>query len=446
MKPLHLSVEVPCDDGWDVVVAGGGPSGCTAATAAARSGARTLLIEGTGCLGGMGTSGMVTCWCPFSDGEKLIYSGLAHEIFDRSKRDVPHVKSGEIHGHVPFDPEHLKTLYDDLVQRHGVTVLFNSMCCGVPAEDGRISAIIVGNKAGLTAYQASVFVDCTGDADVAAAAGAECQYGAVNGEVMPSSYCFTLTNVDSYAFTNGPSLYTGNAGSPIWEIFRSGKYPHIHDAAMCPTLVGPGCVSFNAGHQPNLDGTNVRAVSDALRRGRQTAREYRDALAEFYPGAFGAAHLTATANLLGVRESRRVVGDYVLSMDDFTARRSFADEICRNAYHLDLHGNREDEERTHEDWKARVSNILFYAPGESHGIPYRCLTPRGFDNLLVAGRPVSCERTVHSSIRVMPVCLSTGEAAGTAAALAAQMTEPDVHAVPVVQVRQTLREHGAYLP
>ena len=166
---------------WDVIVVGGGPSGCAAATAAAREGAKTLLIEGTGALGGMGTSGLLNAWCPFTDKEKIIYKGIAEKVFMEARKGVPHVHGNDW---VPINTEYLKVVYDDLVMSQGVSVLFfSSMAAVEMSGKGTVDAVIVANKAGLTAYKAKVFIDCTGDGDLAARAGADFEKGNGNGEV-----------------------------------------------------------------------------------------------------------------------------------------------------------------------------------------------------------------------------------------------------------------------
>jgi hypothetical protein len=175
------------------------------------------------------------------------------------------------------------------------------------------------------------------------------------------------------------------------------------------------------------------------------AEAYRRALAEFHPAAFANAFVASTGAVLGVRETRRVTGDYVLTLDDYLDRRSFSDEICRNSYFIDLHQTKE-EHRVQMDEVKLATRFQHYGKGESHGIPYRCLTPRGLRNVLVAGRSISCERIVQGSVRVMPVCLAMGEAAGLAAALAARSPDHDVHSVSTESLRERLREHGAHLP
>ena len=149
-----IRARIPISTDWDVIVVGGGPSGCAAAAAAARDGARTLLIEGTGALGGMGTSGLLNAWCPFTDGNRIIYKGIAEKVFMESRKGVPHVRYNDW---VPINSEYLKVVYDDLVTQAGVHVLFFTTMAAVEMkQDGVVDAIIVANKAGLTACKAKV--------------------------------------------------------------------------------------------------------------------------------------------------------------------------------------------------------------------------------------------------------------------------------------------------
>ena len=265
---------------------------------------------------------------------------------------------------------------------------------------------------------------------------------AATGDLQPATHCFVLGNVDEYAYLNGPNLHGENPDSPIFGVLASGRYPLIPDSHLCNNLIAPRAVGFNAGHLWKVDNTDAHSLSKALIQGRKMAEQYREALAEARPAAFGASYVASTGTLMGTRESRRIIGDYVLTVEDYVERRSFADEICRNSYFIDVHGTEEMEK--HSD--RATLHIKHYGPGESHGIPYRCLTPRSLRNLLVAGRSVSCERRVLGSVRVMPVCLAMGEAAGLAAALAAKLPGGDVHAVDVQLLRRRLKEEGGYLP
>lgn len=439
---------LPLDDSWDVIVVGGGPSGCTAAAAAARQGARTLVIEGMGALGGMGTSALVPAWCPFSDKQQIIYRGLAERIFHASKKSTPHVPKEQLDW-VPISPEHLKRIYDDIVLEHGAKILFHTTLAAVEMRaDGEVDALIAANKAGLSALRAKVYIDCTGDADLCFMAGAETVKGdGTGGALMPATHCFILTNVDEFAYRHGENLHAANKNSPIYAIRASGRHPLIPDTHLCSNLVGPRTVGFNAGHVYDFDNTDPWSISRGLTQGRRLAQAYRDALAEFAPAAFGNAYLALTGSMMGVRETRRVTGDYVLTFDDYMRRCSFPDDICRNSYYIDVHKKVDEAAKSFERLEeADKKNSFRYGPGESHGIPYRCLTPKGLRNVLMAGRCISTEQIVQGSVRVMPTCLAMGEAAGLAAALASSAAVPDVHAVDTARLRTLLRHHGAYLP
>ncbi|MNC25991.1 FAD dependent oxidoreductase [compost metagenome] len=213
---------------------------------------------------------------------------------------------------------------------------------------------------------------------------------------------------------------------------------------MCNALIAPRTIGFNAGHLEGVDNTDPEAVSLALIKGRIIAEEVRKSLAEYCPDAYGNAFVAVTASLMGIRESRRIVGDYMLKLEDYVERRTFEDEICRNSYFIDVHGSRKKKLSTGED-EEYYTHVMRYGPGDSHGIPYRCLTPKKIRNVLVAGRSISCERMVLGSVRVMPVCLAMGEAAGMAAALAAQHTIADVRLVDIRRLRARLKEEGAYI-
>ncbi len=449
METFSLTARsLPLDASWDVIVVGGGPSGCTAAAAAARQGARTLLVEGSGALGGMGTNALVPAWCPFSDKKQIIYRGLAEKIFHASKASTPHVPKAQLDW-VAISPEDLKLIYDDLVLGHGAQVLFHTTLASVERDaDGAVGTLVVANKSGLSALRAKVYIDCTGDADLCHFAGAESIKGdGEGGALMPATHCFVLTNVDEYAYRHGENLHGSNKNSPIYAILASGRYPLIADAHLCSNLIGPRTVGFNAGHVFDFDNTDPWSISRGLTRGRKLARAFRDALAEFAPAAFGNAYLALTGSMMGVRETRRVTGDYVLTFEDYMRRQSFPDEICRNSYYIDVHRKVEEAARSFEQLKkSDETHSHRYAPGESHGVPYRCLTPKTLRNVLVAGRCVSTDRLVQGSVRVMPTCLAMGEAAGLAAALAAATPGHDTHAVDTAHLRTLLCGYGAYLP
>ena len=445
---IRFSKEVPFNDRYEVIVIGGGPSGCAAAVAAARGGASVLLLEATGALGGMGTSGLIPAWCPFSDGTKVIYRGIALEVFEKAKASMKHVKSEDTDW-VPIDAEALKRVYDEIVGEAGVTVLFHTQAVSVVAEEQRIDYIAVANKAGITAFRGRVYVDCTGDADMAAMAGLPFEYGDERThEVQPATHCFTLTNVDEYHYQHLPFLHMSNPDCAVYDIAKSDRYPLITGAHCCNSLLGPRTIGFNAGHIWNVNSTDPLSVSKALMTGRQLAYQFHQGLKEYLPETYAASHLTATAALMGIRDSRRIIGEYKITLDDYIQRRSFPDEIGRNCYFLDVHYTKEERDRVMKGESNGEEGREAYSAGESHGIPYRSLIPKGIDNLLVAGRSIACDHKVQGSVRVMPVCLVTGQAAGTAAQLACEAKGAsesiEMRNIDIDYLRSRLQKDGAY--
>jgi hypothetical protein len=440
------SKNIPMNDQYDVIIVGGGPSGCAAAIASSREGAKTLLVEASGMLGGAATLNLVNAWTPFSDGEKVIYGGLASRILEATKSHMPHIDS-KMTDWVPIDYEALKVIYDSFVTDAGAKVLFNSMLCSVEMTDvDTVECIVVCNKAGMTAYKAKVYVDCTGDADLCAWAGAEFEKGDNSGELQPATHCFILSNVDEYGYYNGVTMRPENPESPVYKMVADKNYK-IPDTHLCHSFIGPRTMGFNAGHVWNVDNTDPESSSVANMIGRKLAVDFRDALAKYHPKAFANAYLVSTASNIGVRETRRILGDYRFNLEDYLRKASFSDEICRNNYFIDIHNTPEETQKHKKDTVWHSDNRYEpYKKGESHGIPYRCLTPKGLTNVLVAGRSISCDRITQGSVRIMPACLCMGEAAGLAAKLASDLDLIDVHQVDTQLLRRRLIEEGAYLP
>lgn len=445
MSGIRVEKEYPLRYEVDVLVAGGGLTGCCAAVAAAREGASVLLIEGTSALGGMATMGLVPGWCAFHDQQKFIHRGIAEMIRHALYRDktAEPLESPKSLG--PIDAEELKRVLDDLVTTSGAQLLFHTTLAEV-IKDGRggVDAVLIASKDGLSAVRAKVYVDCTGDGDLAAWAGATFDYGDAERDVQPVSHCFTISGVNSEAAWNPRTEGIHRT------IIEDPRYDLIKDGFFGPggTRIGEGTHVYNAGHLWDVDNTNPKSLTGALVNGRRMVKQYLDAFRFYEPAAFEKATLCATAPLLGVRETRRIHGDYTLVAADYWARRRFADEISLNCFFIDIHPswkNRQREFAGEWSWE-KEKNDAKYAPGEFHGIPYRCLTPKGVRNVLVAGRSVSADREVLSAIRVMPPCMTMGEAAGAAAVQALRTTSGDVHAIDINVLRANLIRHGAFLP
>ncbi len=281
-------------------------------------------------------------WCGgrlIADGEKVIARGLAAHVRDACIAGMPNMKKAAAANPivaVAIDPELLKRIYDDMVTGAGAEVLFHTQLATVEAADGNVTTVTVCNKNGLSAYRAKAYVDCTGDGDLAAWAGAEFEKGDVDGDLQPATHCFVISNVDSYTLHTGPSVHFFDPESPIHKAIDSGRYPLIVDLHSCFREIGPNVFGFNTGHVYDVDNTDATSVSKALIHGRKQVAQYHEAFKEFHP-AFAASFLATTGSLLGVRETRRIIGDYKLVLDDYLEKRSFPDEICRNAYNIDVH-------------------------------------------------------------------------------------------------------------
>ena len=434
---------VQLNEEYDVIVCGGGPAGCAAAASAAREGAKTLLLESSGMLGGMATSGMVNAWTTGYDGFRRIYGGLFGKLVEEMYEHTP-VEADLTSVWLPIDYEWLKLMLDEMVTGAGAQVLFHSQICGLEMKDDRnIDVVLVSNKSGITAYRAKVFIDCTGDADLYAWAGKPYAKGDEDGNLQATTMCYSVAGINDEAFAvmNDP-WYTGEGHKNralLYHIMQEGKYD-IQNSHYVPRQLAPHVWTFNAGHVFGVDSTDPKSLSNGIIEGRKLARTFYEAFHEYAPEVYKDARLMQTASTLGVRESRIIEGDYQFTLHDFLARRSFPDEVFRGKYMIDVH-----ESSKHSDLKTDETYER-YGKGESYGVPYRCLCPRDLDNVLVAGRTISSDRLSNGSLRIISCCMCGGEAVGMAAKYAADMEEVNIHKVDTQILRRRLMEEGAYLP
>jgi hypothetical protein len=419
----------------DVLVAGGGPSGIAAALAAARQGASVRLIEAHSCLGGMGTAGMVPAFMQFTDGVNFLAGGIGEEVLAALR---------EADGCVPPDgmgirAEVLKRVYDELLRDAGIPFTFHTQLVDVAGDKGQVHEAICAGKSGLFAIRAKVFVDCTGDGDLAALAGAPYDKGDADGNMMPATLCSLWAGIN-WQKVRDSGLGTGN--SRIEEAFKDGVFS-LEDRHL-PGMwrVGASLGGGNIGHTFDLDGTEEESLTRAYLWGRKSLQEYERYYKSYLKG-FEEMELVATGSLLGVRETRRITGDYILNIDDFKSLAVFEDEIGRYSYPIDIHIAKPDKESYDKFHKEFTTMRL--GEGESYGIPYRVLTPKRLKNVLVAGRCVSTDRNMQASIRVMPGCYITGQAAGVAAAMSIQ-GGGDTRSISIEDLQARLKAMGAYLP
>jgi ribulose 1,5-bisphosphate synthetase/thiazole synthase len=434
MTELIFKRTIPVRHEVDICVAGGGPAGVTAALAAAREGADVFVAEGQASFGGVGTGGLVPAFMCFSDGEHFLADGIGREIYEHM-RQVADIPTDDPRHSVSINAEALKRVYDDLMQAAKTGFAFHTQVIGVEAEEGHVTHAICAAKSGIFAVKAKVFIDGTGDGDVAAWAGAPFEKGDDAGHMMPGTLCSLWSGVDW-------ERVTGPQDRKLEQAFADGVFT-VQDRHL-PGMwrVGPGIGGGNVGHTFDVDGTDERSLTQALLWGRKSMIEYQRYYKSYVEG-FEQVHLVATGSLLGLRETRRIMGDYVLNLEDFKGRAVFEDEIGRYNYPVDIHPSSPDVD-SFAQFEEEFATLR-YRDGESYGIPYRILTPQGLDNVLVAGRCVSADRFLQGSIRVMPGCYITGQAAGIAATLSAA-GGGSVHDVQVNQLQRKLKALGAYLP
>lgn len=464
MELYSLQRDIPIHDGYDIVVAGGGPAGTAAAVCAGRLGAKVLLLEATGCLGGMGTSGLVTAFDPMADGEKSLVGGVIREIvetlYERGElgpQVTPEFWRERYHCWTPFQVEGLKRLLDELTADAGVEVRLFTTVVEVDAEDGTVNGVIAHNIEGLRYIRARAFIDCTGDAVLANLCGVPCR---TNPEFMPGTLCSLHAGIDwDGTPLDGVAASGKKDSSPPsldWEGLRTQNQQELLENAIADghftqpdrhlpgmSRVGRTTGYLNAGHLFGKDPLTCRGRSEGMALGRRLVAEYVDFYRKYATGCEG-MELVTTAALMGVRESRRIVGEYTLTFEDYTARRQFPDQIGVFNKFVDIHV-RDCSDAEFERFEKERTDTGRLAPGECFGLPYGIIVPRGWRNLWVAGRCSSSDVQVHGSIRVMPAAGMMGQAAGTAAVQALQHNRTAAE-VNTAVLAESLRAQGVYLP
>lgn len=443
----HAALPVTCEG--DVVVVGAGPSGMAAAIASARSGAGTILVEKNGYAGGMATAGLVAPMmkCFSIDGGRQIIKGIFDEIVRRMEEiggaiHPERVQTGSsrtgflIFGqdHVtPFDPEALKWVADRMLSESGVEVLFHSQFIDAIVEGAAIAGIVIANKSGMQVVRGKVVIDCTGDADVAARAGVPFQIGRrEDGVLQPATLMCRVYNVDSektkkYVRDNPDDFMFMKIAERARE---AGDFPINRRRAIIQETVHPGQWNVNSTRIHNLDATDAKAMSAAEMEGRRQVDIVVKYLRNYIPG-FENAVLMDSGHEMGVRESRHIEGEYTLTLDDVMKGTPFEDCIALCGFNVDIH-----------DPSGKKDQFIEPECQEAYQIPYRCLVPRGIENLLVAGRPVSATHEAAAAIRVMPPCFAMGQAAGIAAALAVK-SHCSTAQVSVHELRELLSRNNA---
>ena len=413
--------------GYDLLVCGGGPSGIAAALAARRAGLRVLLVDSQGQLGGTGVSGLVSHWLGGRTGDCQrwvvggVFRRMAREAEQRGIALVPKPTDSKYQPHgwygghggsllagIPFDPFGMAAYLDELVTSAGIDVLLGTQAIDAMVAARRITHVILANKNGLTGVAAEVVVDATGDADIAARAGCPFAKGREpDGLMTPASLTFHVDGVDQQALSE--YIHANDAPrfrKEIEQLRAAGEWTFPYEIFISVQLDRPGTMMINTTRLVEIDGTDAASCTQGLMRGRAEIQKLMRLMQQHFPG-FSQARVKAVAPMLGVRETRRIRGPYVLSVEDLNRGTDFADTIGFSAYGWDLPDPKRPSENPSHGPKRPVTPI-----------PYRVMLPERVDNLICPGRAISVERPVLGPLRVTAPCMAMGEAAGEAAALA----------------------------
>jgi len=447
---------------YDVIVCGGGTAGMIAASAAARNGANTLLIEREGYPGGTTTYGIPFLGFFSGNGEKVV-GGLPQELVDRMISIggcKGHMRGGEWNQKLnekqnydftltPFDPESLKYAAQEMLLESGVDILLQADLFGIEKEEGKISAVKVTTVEGSRPLRGKLFIDCTGDALVTRMAGYPTEMRG-KGHMQNVTTIIRVGNVNREAMIEGLHKGIGIQGLQDWHIrIVRGKHLDnsegvIHIAGHAevfrdkPPITFTGVswrkeeMSFNITRTVHIDPTSAEDITKAEIQERKNIFGVINGLRKNVPGCKD-AYIVSSSNRVGIREGRRIKGIFTLTEEDVLEGKDFDDGIARGAYPIDIH-----------DPKGGKTQFSFIREGGSYSVPYRCLIPEGSKNLLVAGRCVSTTGKALGSVRLMACCMALGQAAGTGAALAVK-EQKEPKDISIDALKKKLTEDGAIL-
>lgn len=440
---------------YDVIVAGGGTAGIAAALSAARSGAHVLLIEKNAYAGGTAASGL-----PFVDffnrNGRQVVAGIAEELMNRlfqEKASLGHIRTsgGHLNSVTMIDPEWVKIIAEEMLLESGCDILYHTFVCAAEVEGNCLKSIVAANKNGLTEFHADCFIDTTGDGDLAKFAGAKYHQGRESdGLCQAMSLLFKLGDVDveraTGLFSENPIKACPVGGDHEYNLHISGKltnwndiilkeeiFPHPDHNIWAGTMRENELTYVNTIRVSEKNGADAYELSEAEIEGRRQLKKVIRFLNKHVPG-MEKAHITSIQNGIGIRETRRIDGEYVLTGQDIIEGRRFEDCIARNGYCIDIHDPKG------QGWG--VSRIQ--SEEQSYDIPYRCIVPERIDHLLVAGRCISTTAEALASTRIMPSCMALGQAAGTAAAMAAEQGQVPRN-LDIKHLQAVLKKDGAVI-
>ena len=413
---------------WDALVVGGGLTGVAAAVAARRQGLEVLLLEKAGFLGGAPGTMLINPFMPYSttvDGQRF---ALSRGFFAELQELLREVGGYHGPGREDIHEEYLKLALDRLVVREGVRVLFHATLCGVEKSGETIVALQAATKAGTLRFTARRYLDCTGDADLAVMAGCPYQLGRGDGLCQPMTLCFRIGNVDIPVFRENRQLMQDR----YKQLKAEGKIRNPRENVLVFNTLVDGMLHFNTTRVVRHNPVDPLDVTRAEMAAREQMFEICHFLREQVPG-FEHSQLVYSAGEIGVRESRKIVGEYVLTQEDLVACTKFPDRIAAGNYDIDIH-NPEGSGTSH----------YYFAPGTWYTIPYRSLLPLKAGNLLVAGRCISATHEAQASIRILPIVATLGQAAGVAAAVSLRAGVAPREA-DVAEIQRILTREGAFI-
>ena len=435
METIRIEKNIPVVGRYDVVVCGGGPAGFIAAIAAARKGASVALVEQYGFLGGMATTSYVAPLSVFTYKGRKVIGGIPWEFIER----LEELGGGLIEkplGNVAFDPELYKLLCQRMVLEAGVKLYLHSYLSGCVCGDGRISQVIIENKSGSQALEADVFIDCTGDADLAYMAGVPMQDKSGR-PLQPMSSYFILNGVDTDSPMVREAMHHNKQGENCYCLPMRKKMLELQEELDIPDFGGPwycttlhdGCVAVNV-TRVSADACDAEQLSAAECSLREDCFRMAGIFRKLFP-EFRNCYVASVAVNGGVRETRNIKGMHVISAQEYLNAFHYEDSVSRGAHPIDIHAS-----------KGASQSVTFLE--EPAYVPYRALIAEGFPNLLVAGRCLSADRVAFASLRVQASCMGSGQAAGVAAALASA-SGVSVQDVDVPVLVAELKNMGAQL-
>ena len=435
MRTVKIEKQVPIVGSYDVVVCGGGPAGFIAAITAAREGARTALIERYGFLGGMATAGYVSPISEFKFDDAIVIGGVPWEFIERLEAMDGAFVERDI-GNIAFDPERYKLCAQRMVLEAGVTLYTNSYLTGCVCENNIIRQVIIENKNGAEAIESKVFIDATGDADLAYAAHVPMQ--PMNGEsLQPLSTYFILQGVDTSSPMIQEAMHHNKQGKnchclpvreKLLEMMKTQEMPNFGGPWFC-TLLRDGAVTVNM-TRTTANACDNRDYARAECQLREDVFTLADLLRQTFP-EFKNARVASVAVQAGVRETRRIVGVHTVTGEEYVNAVHYEDSVSHGIHPIDIHSSKQSEQYT-------------YFLKQPAYVPYRALIAPDYPNLFVAGRCLSADRQAFASLRVQGSCMDMGQAAGAAAAQCAASGNP-VQKADVPELIAHLKALGARL-